>query len=144
MRGEEKRVQPEQSATGPQRPERGRGRRDRGREGRDSEYNEKAPRSIQRGRDERGTENSDVLSQARDARLSVPSAANRKPQGERSAQKKQPRPPREEKIRTENKLLTGEEQPAMKTLLSKVRMADAAAAVVEDSVNGANAQTHAA
>ncbi|MEP6879920.1 MAG: ribonuclease E/G, partial [Nitrosospira sp.] len=110
--GEEKRVQPEQSTISPQRTERGRGRRDRGREGRDSEYNEKAPRSNQRGRDERGAESSDVLSQARDATPQRPIRGEPKTQGERSAQKK-PRAPREEKIRTENKLLTGEEQPAM-------------------------------
>jgi ribonuclease E len=117
--GEEKRVQPEQSTISPQRTERGRGRRDRGREGRDSEYNEKAPRSNQRGRDERGTDSSDVLSQARDATPQRPIRGEPKTQGERSAQKKQPRPPREEKIRTENKLPTGEEQPAMEDALQQ-------------------------
>jgi ribonuclease E len=112
MSGEEKKVQPEQATTNPQRIERGRGRRDRVREGRDSEYNEKAPRSSQRGRDERGAESSDVLSQARDATPQRPVRGEPKIQGERSAQKKQPRPPREEKIRTETKVSPGEEQPA--------------------------------
>ncbi len=111
--GEEKKVPSEQVTTSPQRTERGRGRRDRGREGRDSEYNEKAPRSNQRGREERGSESSDVLSQARDATPQRLIRGEPKTQGERSAQKKQPRPPREEKIRTENKVLTGEEQPAI-------------------------------
>ena len=112
MSGEEKTVQSEKLTTSPQRPERGRARRDRSREGRDGESNEKTPRSGQRGRDERGTEGNDVLSQARDATPQRLVRGEPKTQGERPTQKKPPRPPREEKIRTETKLPAGEEQPA--------------------------------
>lgn len=112
MSGEEKAVQPENLTTRPQRPERGHARRDRGREGRDGESNEKTPRSSQHGRDERGTEGNDVLSQVRDATPQRLVRGEPKIQGERPTQKKPPRPPREEKIRTEIKLPAGEEQPA--------------------------------
>ncbi len=111
MSGETKKIQPEKLITSPQRPERGRARRDRGREGRDGEYNEKAPRSGQRGRDDHGTEGPDVVGQTRDATPQRPVRGEPKIQGERPPQKKPPRPPREEKIRTETKP-TGEESPA--------------------------------
>ncbi|SCY69090.1 RNAse E [Nitrosospira sp. Nl5] len=118
MSGEEKKVQPKPVSVSSQRPERGRARRDRAREGRDGEYNEKASRSGQRGRDdrgERGSEASGVLSQMSQNRETPAQRidhAESKLQGDRPAQKKQPRPPREEKIRTEAKLTPGEEQPA--------------------------------
>ncbi|MDQ3185760.1 MAG: Rne/Rng family ribonuclease [Pseudomonadota bacterium] len=115
MSGEEKKARPEQISISPQRPERGRGRRDRSREGRDSEYNEKVPRSGQRGRDdrsERGSDASGALGQNREAAPQRLDHGEPKPQSERPIQKKQPRPLREEKIRTEAKLPTGDEQPA--------------------------------
>jgi ribonuclease E len=120
--GEEKKVQPKPASVSSQRPERGRARRDRAREGRDGEYNEKAARSGQRGRDERGGEASGVLSQmsqSREAPTQRIDHAEPKLQGDRPAQKKQPRPPREEKIRTEAKLTPGEEQPATDALLQQ-------------------------
>ncbi|SOD41224.1 Rne/Rng family ribonuclease [Nitrosovibrio sp. Nv4] len=114
---------PEQITATPQRPERVRGRRDRGREGRDSEH-EKTPRVAQPGRDDRVERRGEVggttttagvavgaLKQAREAAPQRPERGEAKPQGERSAQKKHLRPPREEKIRTELKL-SPEEQPA--------------------------------
>ncbi len=119
MSGEERKVHPEPVSTTSQRPERGRGRRDRSHEGRDRESNEKTSPTGQRGRDdhgERGSETSGVLSQlsqpghTREAAPQRPDRGEPKLQGERSTQKKQPRPPREEKNRIEAKLPAGEEQ----------------------------------
>lgn len=118
MSGEERKVQPEPVTT-PQRPERGRGRRDRGREGRDGEYNEKPPRGGQRAREERGGETPGISSPAREAAPQRLDRGEPKLQGERSAQKKQPRAPREEKIRTDAKLPAGEERPATEDFLQQ-------------------------
>lgn len=118
----EKDVRPEQITATAQRPERVRGRRDRGREGRDGEY-EKTPRVAQHGRDDRAERGGEAGGAAakvavgalKQARESTPQRAERseaKPQGERFTQKKNPRTPREEKIRTELKLSPEEQQPA--------------------------------
>jgi ribonuclease E len=113
---------PEQIAASPQRTERGRGRRDRVREGREGEY-EKTPRAVQRGRDDRTerTEASAVTGAAtspvREAASQRPESGDIKPQGERTPQKKHPRPPREEKVRVEAKL--PEEQPATEDILQQ-------------------------
>ncbi|SFO01583.1 Rne/Rng family ribonuclease [Nitrosospira briensis] len=113
----------EQIAASPQRPERGRGRRDRVREGRESEY-EKTPRAVQRGRDdrsERGEASGGVTgapaSPVREAAFQRAERGDIKPQGERTTQKKHPRPPREEKIRVEAKL--PEEQPVTEDVLQQ-------------------------
>jgi ribonuclease E len=108
----EKPVRPEQIKTGPQRAERGRGRRERVREVRDVEQ-EKTPRAGQRGRDDRGEhgiEAANVSNPARDAAPQRGERSDTRLQSERSSQKKHPRPPREEKIRTELKPRP-EEQP---------------------------------
>ncbi|KIO49809.1 Rne/Rng family ribonuclease [Nitrosospira sp. NpAV] len=121
MSGEEKKGQPELATLTPQRPERGRGRRDRGREGR-GEPNEKVQRSGQRVRDdraERGGEIPGTSGPVREAALQRPDRGGPKPQGERPNQKKQPRAPRDEKIRADAKLPTGEEQPATEDLLQQ-------------------------
>lgn len=110
----EKNVRPEPVAAGPQRPERGHGRRDRGREGRDSEV-EKTPRLPQRARDDRAERGSEVGSVAdgsasvREAMPQRPERGDAKPQGERAAPKKHPRPPRDEKARADVK--SPEQQP---------------------------------
>ncbi|SCY06787.1 Rne/Rng family ribonuclease [Nitrosospira sp. Nsp13] len=119
MSGEERKVQPEPITTQPQRPERGRGRRDRGREGRDGEYTEKPPRGGQRAREERGSEAPGISSPAKEAAPQRLDRGEPKLQGERSAQKKQQRAPREEKIRTDAKLPAGEERPATEDLLQQ-------------------------
>lgn len=114
MSGDERKIPPQQVSTSPQRPERGRARRDRGREGRDGEHHEKAPRG-QRGRDdrsERGSEASGVLSQSREVASQRLDHIEPKHQVDKPIQKKQPRPPREERIRAETKLPAGEEHPA--------------------------------
>lgn len=119
MSGEERKVHPEQVTTHPQRPERGRGRRDRVREGRDGDYNEKLPRGNQRARDERGGEAPGVSGPARETAAQRPERGEAKLQGERSAQKKQQRAPREEKIRIDAKLSAGEERPATEDSLQQ-------------------------
>ncbi|WP_025040576.1 Rne/Rng family ribonuclease [Nitrosospira briensis] len=114
----EKNMRPEQVKTGPQRVDRGRGRRERGREVRDGEH-EKTPRVTQRGRDDRGEhggEAANASSLARDATPQRGERSDAKLQGERSAQKKHPRPPREEKIRTELKSRPEEQPVAEETL----------------------------
>lgn len=110
----EKNVRPEPVAAGTQRPERGHGRRDRGREGRDSEV-EKTHRLPQRARDDRAERGSEVGSVAngsasvREAVSPRPERGDAKPQGERATPKKHPRPPRDEKARTDVK--PPEQQP---------------------------------
>ena len=98
----------------PQRQERG--RRDRGRD-----RNEKGAGRTggqQRTRGERGNEpasasTATVAPQGRDAAIQRPPRGEQKPQGERPARQKPPRPDaaREEKIREEAGILTGEGQP---------------------------------
>ncbi|WON73259.1 Rne/Rng family ribonuclease [Nitrosospira sp. Is2] len=111
MGGAEKQVRPAPATTVAQRPERGRVRRERGREGR--EENEKSLRTPQRVGDHRGERSinaDDALGSTHD----VPQRPERtevKLQSERFAQKKHPRPPRDEKTRSEGKL-PAEEQPA--------------------------------
>ncbi|MDN5935998.1 MAG: Rne/Rng family ribonuclease [Nitrosospira sp.] len=121
MSGEERKAPPERVSTASQRPERAHGRRDRGREGRDRHSSEKTSSGGQHGREERSERNSEVSvvlsqpsqsGQAREAARQRPDRGESKFQAERSAQKKQPRPPREEKIRAEAKLSAGEKQPA--------------------------------
>ena len=102
---------------GPQRTDRGRGRRERGREVRDE--HEKIARVTQRGRDDRGEhggEAANASSLARDAAPQRGERSDAKLQSERSTQKKHPRPPREEKIRTELKPRPEEQPVAEETL----------------------------
>jgi ribonuclease E len=113
----EKHVRPEQIKTGPHRAERGRNRRERGREVRDIEH-EKIPRVGQRGRDDRGEHGIEAANASNPGRDAAPQRGERtdtKPQSERSNQKKHPRPPREEKTRTELKPRP-EEQPVAEEL----------------------------
>jgi ribonuclease E len=114
----EKNVRPEQIKTGLQRAERGRGRRERGREARDVEH-EKTPRVTQRGRDDRGEHGSEAANTSSLTRDAAPQRGERsdgKLQSERPTQKKHPRPPREEKIRTELKPRPEEQPVAEETL----------------------------
>ncbi len=88
---EEREEEPKQVKTRPQRQEHPRGRHDRGREGRDGK------------RAEPGSEAGGALIQGRAATAQRPPRGEQEPKGERPAQKKQPRPPREEQIWTEAK-----------------------------------------
>jgi ribonuclease E len=109
--GEQKRVQVEQAATGPQRVDRGAGRRDRVRQGRPG-------RGERNERGERSGEAVNLPGPSREAAQGQRSDRNdSKPQAERVAPKKPQRPPREEKqARPDTRLLT-EEQPAAEDLL---------------------------
>jgi ribonuclease E len=114
----EKNVRPEQIKTGLQRAERGRARRERGREARDVEH-EKTPRVTQRGRDDRGEHGNEAANASSLSRDAAPQRGERsdgKLQSERPTQKKHPRPPREEKIRTELKPRPEEQPVAEETL----------------------------
>ncbi len=102
-------VRPAQATSGAPRAERMNGRRDRdrGREGYDGAH-EKVARPGQRARDDRSAQTTSAtgatgatgtVSQTRDAVSQRPDRGDSKPQGERSAQKKPPRPQREDKIR---------------------------------------------
>ncbi len=97
---EEKKEEPKQVKTRPQREQHPRGRHDRGREGRDGK------------RAEPGSEAGGALIQGRAAIAQRPPRGEQEAKGERPAQKKPPRPPREEQIRTEAKPSAGEGQPA--------------------------------
>ncbi len=99
--GGEEKVRPEQAASPAAGPERGRARRDRGDRG---DRGDRAGRSV---------EASGAAAHAAEASSQrVEKRGEPKLQGERTAQKKQPRPPREEKIRSEAKLPGSEEQLA--------------------------------
>ncbi len=95
---EERKEEPKQVKTRPQRQEHPRGRHDRGREGRDSK------------RGEPGSEAGGALIQGRAATAQRPPRGEQESKGERPTQKKPSRPPREEHIQTEAKPLAGEGQ----------------------------------
>ncbi|MCX7184808.1 MAG: Rne/Rng family ribonuclease [Nitrosospira sp.] len=94
---EERKEEPKQVKTRPQREQHPRGRHDRGRDGK---------------RGESGNEAGGALIQGRAATAQRPPRSEQEPKGERPAQKKPPRPPREEHVRTEAKLSAEEGQPA--------------------------------
>jgi ribonuclease E len=96
---EEKKEEPKQVKTRPQREQHPRGRHERGREGRDGK------------RAEPGSEAGGALIQGRAAIAQRPPRGEQEAKGERPAQKKPPRPPREEQVRTEAKPSAGEGQP---------------------------------
>ena len=108
MGGAENHARPTPAATAAQRPERGRVRRERGRE-----ENEKSPRIPHRVSDHRGERSSEPVDALGAAHEAAPQRERTegKLQSERFPQKKHPRPPREEGIRSDVKL-PAEEQPA--------------------------------
>ncbi len=97
--GGEEKTETEQVKVKPQRQEHERGRRNRGRGGRDSE----------RGASDIAASGS--LTQGQGAVAQRPPRGEQKPRGERSAQKKPPCPPQEERLRVEAKPSGGEGQP---------------------------------
>jgi ribonuclease E len=95
---EERKEEPKQTRTRPQRQEHPRGRQERGRDGKRSE------------RGEPGSEAGGALIQGRAAPAQRPPRGEQEPKGDRPSQKKPSRPPREERNRTEAKPQAGDEQ----------------------------------
>ena len=115
--GVEKQAPPAPPKADMQRPERGRVRRERGREGRDD--NEKSLRIPQRVSDHRGERNSEADDVSGSTYEAVPQHAERteaKLQSERFTQKKHPRPPRDEKSRSELKVPAEEQSGSQEGL----------------------------
>jgi len=109
---EEKTTGPKQAKTKLQRQDRG--RRDRGREGRNRERGDKKIEGGQQQRrgayDESGSEIGGALIQGREVAAQHSPHGGQKTQDERPLRKKQSRPSRDEKVKTEDKSLTGREQ----------------------------------
>ena len=95
----EQSVQPAPTSPGTQRVERMHGRRDRGREAYAGEH-EKTPRPVSRTRDSgQAIGTAGTSNQPSETAPQRPERGDSKSQGERAAQKRHPRPPREEKMR---------------------------------------------
>ena len=103
---EERKEEPKQIRTRPQRQEHPRGRQERGRDGKRGE------------RGEPGSEAGGALIQGRAAPAQRPPRGEQEPKGDRPSQKKPSRPPREERNRTEAKPQAGDEQLAGESPLS--------------------------
>lgn len=94
----EQSVHPAPTSPGTQRVERTHGRRDRGREAYGE--HEKTPRPVPRTRDSvQAIGTAGTSNQPSETALQRPERGDSKSQGERAAQKRHPRPPREEKMR---------------------------------------------